>query len=43
MLVFKVLGTENPADLVTKLLSLEEIRVRLEGMNIKLVKRVVGN
>ena len=33
--VRKVWGTENPADLMTKILSREEIRERLERMQIE--------
>ena len=32
--VDKVLGTENPADLMTKILGIKDIDNRLEGMNI---------
>ena len=39
VVVSKVQGVENPADLKTKLLSLEEIRAKLEEMNLKLVRR----
>ena len=39
VLVSKVLGTENPADPMTKLLSIGEIQSRLEGMNIKVELR----
>ena len=35
----KVLGTENPADLMTKLLSKAEIISRLKGMNLRLESR----
>ena len=34
--VYKVDGTENPADLMTKILSLGEISTRLLGMNLSL-------
>ena len=33
----KVLGSENPADLMTKIFTVEEIRSRLNGMNLELV------
>ena len=36
--VFKVKGVENPADLMTKFLSGEEIRRHLEAMNLEAVK-----
>ena len=39
VLVSKVLGTENPADLMTKLLSKAEIVSRLKGMNLRLDSR----
>ena len=32
--VSKIPGTQNPADLMTKILGLEEIKDRLKGMNI---------
>ena len=32
---YKVLGTENPSDLGTKILSAAEISERLEGMNLE--------
>ena len=35
VLVSKVLGTENPADLMTKLLSVKDILSRLEGMSLR--------
>ena len=35
VLVSKVLGTENPADLMTKLLGLKDIVSRLKRMNIR--------
>ena len=35
VVVSKVLGTENPADLMTKILGSSEIDMRLEGMNIE--------
>ena len=34
VLVHKVLGTENPADLMTKILTIGEIEERLKGMSI---------
>ena len=34
--VSKVLGTENPADLMTKVLTLDEIISRLGGMNLEM-------
>ena len=40
--VSKIGGDENPADLMTKLLSLEEIEVRLRGMNIRLERGSQG-
>ena len=39
VLVSKVLGTENPADLMTKLLSKPEIISRLGGMNLRVEAR----
>ena len=39
VLVSKVLGTENPADLMTKLLSKQEIISRLGGMNLRIESR----
>ena len=36
--VFKVKGVENPADLMTKFLSGDEIRKHLEAMNLEAVK-----
>ena len=38
----KVRGNENPADLMTKILSVEEIRERLWYMNLKMVTRNQG-
>ena len=38
--VFKVKGVENPADLMTKFLSGEEIRRHLEAMNLEAIKPV---
>ena len=35
--VKKVWGEENPADLMTKILGMKEIRERLEGMNMRMV------
>ena len=35
--VMKVLGTENPADLMTKFLSVAEIRARLAGLNLEFI------
>ena len=40
--VSKILGTENPADLMTKVLSKEEIRVRLGAMNIEVRNQSEG-
>ena len=34
--VHKVLGTENPADLMTKILTVKEIEERLRGMSIQM-------
>ena len=34
--VHKVLGTENPADLMTKILTAGEIEDRLRGMSIRM-------
>ena len=39
VLVSKILGTENPADLMTKLLSLKDIVSRLQRMNIRVAVR----
>ena len=39
VLVSKVLGTENPADLMTKLLGVQDIKSRLENMNLKVELR----
>ena len=36
VLVHKVLGTENPADLMTKILTVKEIEDRLSGMSIRM-------
>ena len=36
--VFKIKGVENPADLMTKFLSGDEIRRHLEAMNLEAVK-----
>ena len=38
VIVHKVLGSENPADLMTKVLSVLEIVDRLKGMNLEYVK-----
>ena len=38
--MYKVPGTENPADLMTKVLSISDIVDRLKGMNIEYIKRV---
>ena len=35
VVVHKVLGTENPSDLGTKILNAAEITDRLEGMNLE--------
>ena len=37
VVVHKVLGTENPSDLRTKILNAAEISERLEGMNLEAV------
>ena len=42
VLVSKVRVTENPADLMTKLLSLAEIKERFERVNIKMDSRQWG-
>ena len=34
--VSKIKGDENPSDLMTKILSLKEIILRLEGMSIRM-------
>merc|ERR1711965_613370 len=39
VLVSKVVGTENPADLMTKLLGVQDMKSRLESMNIKFESR----
>ena len=39
VLVSKVPGTENPADLMTKLLGVQDIKTRLENMNLKVELR----
>ena len=36
--IFKILGTDNPADLMTKILSVGDIIDRLEGLNLKMTK-----
>jgi len=36
LLVEKILGTENPADLMTKVLGIDDVRKRLLGMNIRM-------
>ena len=38
VVVSKVLGTENPADLMTKVLGLKEIGERIEGMGLRVVE-----
>ena len=38
VVVSKVLGTENPADLMTKILGKKEIVERLEGMGLRVVE-----
>ena len=38
VVVSKVLGTENPADLMTKILGKREIVERLEGMGLRVVE-----
>ena len=35
VVVSKVLGTENPADLMTKILGKQEIEERIEGMGLR--------
>ena len=35
VLVTKVLGSENPVDLMTNMLSVKDILSRLEGMNLR--------
>ena len=40
MEVYKIPGTENPADLMTKVLSISDIVDRLKGMNIEYIKRI---
>ena len=35
--VMKVLGTENPADLMTKFLNVSDIRARLAHLSLELV------
>ena len=35
--VMKVLGTENPADLMTKFLNVAEIRARLAYLNLEFI------
>ena len=37
VVVSKVLGTENPADLMTKILGKQEIQERVEGMGMRVV------
>ena len=37
VVVSKVLGTENPADLMTKILGKQEIQERIEGMGMRVV------
>ena len=39
MEIYKVLGTENPADLMTKILTVSEIEERLRGMNIEMYNK----
>jgi hypothetical protein len=39
LVVYKVLGTENPADLMTKFLSEKDIESRLERLGLKIVGR----
>ena len=36
--IFKVLGKDNPSDLMTKILSIGEIVDSLGGLNIRMVK-----
>ena len=42
MPVHKVLGTENPADLMTKILTIGEIEDRLKGMSMVMRDRYEG-
>ena len=37
--VSKVRGTENPADLMTKILNNEDVKIRIEGMNLRVEYR----
>ena len=39
MEVSKVPGDQNPADLMTKILGMKDIDIRLEGMNLRSVRR----
>ena len=36
--IYKILGKDNPADLLTKILTLGEILHRLEGLNIRMAR-----
>ena len=38
--ISKILGTENPSDLMTKILGIKDIRDRLDGMNIMYKVRI---
>ena len=38
VVVQKVLGTENPADLMTKVLGVKEIGERIEGMGLRVIR-----
>ena len=38
IVIHKVLGVSNPADLMTKILNIKEVEERLEGMNLKIEK-----
>ena len=40
--VVKVVGSENPADLMTKILNIGEIEERLKRMNLMMVRRSDG-
>ena len=39
LVVKKVIGSENPADLMTKILSVREIEDRLRRMNLMMTKK----
>ena len=40
--VVKVMGRENPADLMTKILTISEVEERLRGLNITIVRKEDG-